>query len=163
MTAWDGFLHLPAAPCCFTAGNDRLHPAVRGLERRLLRNGVDLKAIIEKCEKFHGVMEWPGLRRSTVITSSNPVLCAGSPTSSPGCPEPHPDWPWMRAGMGHPQPPWATCSVHHLIGFLLFLFPSSCASFPNGVAVGAHPAEANGEHQCSVKLSTQSTVHKIPF
>jgi len=42
-----------------------------------------------------------------------PLLCAGSPTSSPGCPEPHPAWPWMPAGMGHPQPPWATCSVRH--------------------------------------------------
>ena len=42
-----------------------------------------------------------------------PLLCAGLPTSRPGCPEPHPAWPWMPAGMGHPQPPWATCSVHH--------------------------------------------------
>jgi len=25
-------------------------------------------------------------------------------------PEPHPAWPWMPPGMGHPQPPWATCS-----------------------------------------------------
>jgi len=33
--------------------------------------------------------------------------------SSPGCPEPHPAWPRMPAGMGHPQPPWATCSVRH--------------------------------------------------
>ena len=31
-----------------------------------------------------------------------PLLCAGSPTSSPGCPEPHPAWPGMPAGMGHP-------------------------------------------------------------
>jgi len=41
---------------------------------------------------------------------SIPPLCAGSPTSRPGCPEPHPAWPWMPPGMGHPQPPWATCS-----------------------------------------------------
>ena len=32
-----------------------------------------------------------------------PLLCAGSPTSSPGCPEPHPAWPGMPAGMGHPH------------------------------------------------------------
>ena len=64
---------------------------------------------------FHSlrITEWPGLKRATMIISSNPLLCAGSPTSSPGCPEPHPAWPWMPAGMGHPQPPWATCSVHH--------------------------------------------------
>ena len=34
---------------------------------------------------------------------SIPLLCAGSS-------EPHPAWPWMPPGMGHPQPPWATCS-----------------------------------------------------
>ena len=33
-----------------------------------------------------------------------PLLCAGSPTTRPGCPEPHPAWPWMPPGMGHPQP-----------------------------------------------------------
>ena len=44
---------------------------------------------------------------------STPLLCAGSPTTRPGCPEPHPAWPWMPPGMGHPQPPWATCSVRH--------------------------------------------------
>ena len=44
---------------------------------------------------------------------STPLLCAGSPTSSPGCPEPHPAWPWMPPGMEHPQPPWTTCSVRH--------------------------------------------------
>jgi len=41
---------------------------------------------------------------------SIPLLCAGSPNTRPGCPEPHPAWPWMPPGMGHPQPPWATCS-----------------------------------------------------
>ena len=41
---------------------------------------------------------------------STPLLCAGSPTTRPGCPEPHPAWPWMPPEMGHPQPPWATCS-----------------------------------------------------
>ena len=27
------------------------------------------------------------------------------------CSEPHPAWPWVSAGMGHPQPPWATCAT----------------------------------------------------
>ena len=38
---------------------------------------------------------------------STPLLCAGSPPTRPGCTEPHPAWPWMPPGMGHPQPPWA--------------------------------------------------------
>ena len=41
---------------------------------------------------------------------STHLLCAGLPTIRTGCPEPHPAWPWMPPGMGHPQPPWATCS-----------------------------------------------------
>lgn len=44
MTVWDCFLHLPAAPCCFGVGNDKLHPAVRGLKGRLLRDGIGLQA-----------------------------------------------------------------------------------------------------------------------
>jgi len=28
-----------------------------------------------------------------------------------GCPGPHPAWPWMHPGMGHPQLLWAACSV----------------------------------------------------
>ena len=32
---------------------------------------------------------------------STPLLCAGSPTTRSGCPEPHPAWPWMPPGMGH--------------------------------------------------------------
>ena len=41
---------------------------------------------------------------------STPLLSAGSPTTRPGCPEPHAAWPWMPPGMRHPQPPWAACS-----------------------------------------------------
>jgi len=65
---------------------------------------------------FHRIIESQnglGCKGAQCSLSSNPLLCAGSPTSSPGCPEPHPAWPWMPAGMGHPQPPWATCSVRH--------------------------------------------------
>ena len=54
------------------------------------------------------VTEWPGLKRTTMIIE---------PTTRPGCPEPHPPWPWMPPGMGHPQPPWVTCSSASL--FLL--------------------------------------------
>jgi len=38
---------------------------------------------------------------------STPLLCAGLLITRPGCPEPHPAWPWMPPGMGQP---WATCS-----------------------------------------------------
>ena len=45
---------------------------------------------------------------------SNPQPHAGPPTSPfnarPGCPGPHPIWPWILPGMGHPQPLWAACS-----------------------------------------------------
>jgi len=34
---------------------------------------------------------------------STPLLCAGLPTAGPGCPEPHPAWPWMPLGTGHNQ------------------------------------------------------------
>jgi len=30
---------------------------------------------------------------------SPPLLCAGLPSTRPGCPEPHPAWPWMPPGM----------------------------------------------------------------
>lgn len=42
---------------------------------------------------------------------SSPLLRAGSPTTRrPGCPAPHPAWARKPAGMGPPQPPWASCS-----------------------------------------------------
>jgi len=53
---------------------------------------------------------------------STPLPCTGLPTSRPGCPEPHPAWPWMPPGMGHPQSPRATCSSaspHWVKTFLL--------------------------------------------
>jgi len=50
----------------------------------------------------HRMIERPGLERITMLIQFQPLLCAGSPTSSPGCPEPHPAWPGMPAGMGHP-------------------------------------------------------------
>ena len=31
---------------------------------------------------------------------STPLLCAGPPITRPGCPEPHPAWPWMPSEMG---------------------------------------------------------------
>ena len=59
-------------------------------------------------ESYHR-MAWVEKDHSDHVVST-PLLCAGSPTTRPGCPEPHPAWPWMPPGMGHPHPPWATCS-----------------------------------------------------
>jgi len=57
------------------------------------------------------IINWLGLKKDhNDHLVSTPLLCAGSPTTRPGCPEPHPAWPWMPPGMGHPQPHWATCS-----------------------------------------------------
>jgi len=47
---------------------------------------------------------WPWL------CSPWPHIQTDIPATRPGCPEPHPAWPWMPPAMGHPQPPWATCT-----------------------------------------------------
>jgi len=39
--------------------------------------------------KNHRIIEWPGLDHPV----STSLLCAGSPTTTPDCPEPHPAWP----------------------------------------------------------------------
>ena len=44
---------------------------------------------------------------------STPLLCAGSPTIRPGCPEPHPAWPWMPPGMGHLCPLLFFCFIFY--------------------------------------------------
>jgi len=61
-------------------------------------------------------MAWVGKDHNDHVVPT-PLLCAGVPTTRPGCPEPHPVWPWMPPGMGHPQPPWA--KIHLLCSYLL--------------------------------------------
>jgi len=46
---------------------------------------------------------------------SIPLLGAGSPVTRPGGPKPHPAWPWMPPGMGHPQSLWTTCSSASIV------------------------------------------------
>ena len=42
---------------------------------------------------YHRTIEWPGLKRTAmIIWFQPPPLCAGSPTTTPGCPEPRPAW-----------------------------------------------------------------------
>ena len=64
-------------------------------------------AIVFFIESYHR-MAWVEKDHNDWV--STPLLCAGLPTTRPGCPEPHPAWPWMPPGIGHPQTPWATCS-----------------------------------------------------
>ena len=48
-----------------------------------------------------------------------PLPQSGQSTSTfntrPGCPGPHPTWPWIPPGMRHPQPLWAACSSTSLL------------------------------------------------
>ena len=60
---------------------------------------------------------WKGPQWSS---SFNPLLCAGSPTTSPGCPEPHPAWPWMPPEITVVCPgasgPWELCLAPSFLG-----------------------------------------------
>ena len=50
-----------------------------------------------KCHRSHR-MAWVEKDHNDHLVST-PLLCAGSPTTRPGCPEPHPAWPWVPPGM----------------------------------------------------------------
>ena len=50
-------------------------------------------------------MAWVEKNHSDHLVST-PLLCAGSPTTRPGCPEPHPTWPWIPPEM----------SIHNFLG-----------------------------------------------
>ena len=45
--------------------------------------------------EFHRIIEWPGLKMTTMIIESQPpcYVQGHQPTTRPGCPEPHPAWP----------------------------------------------------------------------
>jgi len=49
---------------------------------------------------------------------SNPLLCAGSPTTKPGCIEPHPARPWMPLSQSNFPDSQSSCAVSpHLHGY----------------------------------------------
>lgn len=50
---------------------------------------------------------WKRLVKDTIPT---PLPRTGTPPTRPGGPRPYPAWPGALPGLGHPQPPWATCS-----------------------------------------------------
>jgi len=54
------------------------------------------RALVSDCGlREQGIIESQnglGCKGAQCSSSSNPLLRAGSPTSSPGCPEPHPAW-----------------------------------------------------------------------
>ena len=88
------------------------------------------------------------------------------PTTRPGCPKPHPAWPWMSPGMGHPQPSWATCSIYmetYTPSVTLLLVTGSCWAFH--AAVSAKESVCNDE-TVTVKhfyLYSRNSFHKESF
>jgi len=54
--------------------------------------------------------------------SSKCLLCTGLPSTSWGCPEPHPAWPWASPEMRHPQLIWVICSSASLFQWTYILY-----------------------------------------
>ncbi|NWW95496.1 SPDEF factor, partial [Rhynochetos jubatus] len=48
-----------------------------------------------------GIMEWFGWEGTLKPPQCHPLPRAGTPSTSPGCSQPHPAWPWTLPGMGH--------------------------------------------------------------
>jgi len=67
------------------------------------------------CLKIELYLPWPAIQdlSSWKIADEESHLSKKACLPADCLQEPHPAWPWMPPGMGHPQPPWATCSVHH--------------------------------------------------
>ena len=55
-----------------------------------------------------GIIDGFGLERTLRINHLVPTALpwAGTPPTRPGCPKPHPAWPWTPPRMGHPQLLW---------------------------------------------------------
>jgi len=83
---------LPATACVLADTQPPTHTHEKGSRRRINRN-----------------INWPEKDHNAHLVSTS-LLCAGPPTSRPGCPEPHPAWPWMPHPWRHSQPPWSACS-----------------------------------------------------
>jgi len=64
--------------------------------------------LVHRIIESYNSLGWKGPQCSS---SSNPLLCAGSPTSRPGCPEPHPAWPWMPPVLATAPFPGLQCST----------------------------------------------------
>lgn len=47
---------------------------------------------------------------STEPPVTTPLTCAGTAPTRSGYSKPYPAWLWTLSGLGHLQPPWATCS-----------------------------------------------------
>ena len=93
----------PYDSSCLGTGKETIHclfplyiTQESAIKRLLLKgNQEDLNVVIEP---YHRRV-WVEKDHSDHLVST-PLLCAGSPLTRPGCPEPHPVWPWMPPGMG---------------------------------------------------------------
>jgi len=102
------------SPCkiCSAASRKRsLRPARTGWISRPPCQQLSRTLIIESSQN-----SWVG-RDLSDHAAPTPLLHTGLSTSisntRPGCPGPHPTWPWTRPQMGHPQPPWAAVPAPH--------------------------------------------------
>ena len=65
--------------------------------------------LYQQDEKWNHRMVWVGRDLEDHLFPT-PLPWAGTSSTSPGCSELHPTWPWILPGRGQPQLLWATCA-----------------------------------------------------
>lgn len=55
----------------------------------------------------HRIIEWFRFTGTLKPVWFQPTAVGNTPATSPGCPRPHPFWPWALRRMGHSQLLWA--------------------------------------------------------
>ena len=63
-----------------------------------LNHWLSHKCLLEYSTIYCRITEWFRLEGHLRSSSSNSLLQAGTPSSRPGCPKPHPAWPCMLPG-----------------------------------------------------------------
>ena len=110
-----GFLSLCANNLLFSLDSIKNLSLIATVFKQCLHAGSIV--CIHLCEENHR-MAWVG---RDLKDHESPTLLpqAGPPASTfntrPGCPGPHPTWPWTPPGMRHPQPLWAACASTSLL------------------------------------------------
>ena len=96
-----------------------------------------LKEYLLIIESQHHRMAWVEKDHNDHLIST-PLLCAGPPTTRPGCPEPHPAWPWMPPGMGQMVQHKPKSALSKISGEKSFLGTGAfniSSSFPSSIRV----------------------------